>query len=236
MTSPPCFALIPAAGMGRRMGASINKQYLHLEGIPIVARTLAVFERSPHIDGIALVIPESEIPYCQEQVVEHYSLNKVYPIIPGGAERQQSVMHGLAFLRSIAPPQSIVVIHDGVRPFITDELIAQSIAAVTPGQGALVAVPAKDTIKVVKNGCVTETPDRQTLWQAQTPQAFLLEDIYRAHQTALEQGYVGTDDCALAERIGIRIKVIMGSYTNIKMTTPEDLHYGELLCRLQDTH
>ena len=235
MTSPPCYALIPAAGMGRRMGATINKQYLELLGMPIVARTIQAFARLEEITGIVLVIPEQEITYCREQVVERYHLEKVVAIVPGGAERQQSVLNGLTYLTQIAPPNAVVLIHDGVRPFISSTLIRKAYSQVIPGQGSLVAVPVKDTIKVAKQGVVTETPDRRTLWQAQTPQSFTLGDIYDAHCAAQSTGLCATDDSAVAEAYGITIRIIEGEYTNIKLTTPDDLHYGELLCRLSDT-
>lgn len=235
MTSPPCYALIPAAGMGRRMGATINKQYLELLGMPIVARTIQAFASLEEITGIVLVIPEQEITYCREQVVERYHLEKVVAIVPGGAERQQSVLNGLTYLNQIAPPDAVVLIHDGVRPFISSTLIRKACSQTNSGQGSLVAVPVKDTIKVVSQGVVTETPDRRTLWQAQTPQSFTLGDIYDAHCAAQRSGLSATDDSAVAEAYGITIHIIEGEYTNIKLTTPDDLHYGELLCRLSDT-
>ena len=235
MTTGPCYALIPAAGMGRRMGASINKQYLELFGMPIVARTIQAFSRLEDIAGIVLVIPEQEIAYCQEQVIDRYHLDKVVAIVPGGAERQQSVLNGLTYLTQIAPPEAVVLIHDGVRPFISSELIRKAYSQTSPGVGTLVAVPVKDTIKVVEQGVVTKTPDRRTLWQAQTPQSFTLGDIYDAHCAAQMNGLCATDDCAVAEAYGITIRIIEGEYTNIKLTTPDDLHYGELLCRLTET-
>ncbi len=233
MSERRAFAVIPAAGMGKRMGASINKQYLHLSGKPIVARTLQLFQDSPLINGIILVIPEDEIPYCRKEVVEQYHLSKVLAIVAGGAERQHSVMHGLTALQTHADDDDIILIHDGVRPFIDESILQQSIALAGSGIGALVAVPAKDTIKVVQDGTVTTTPDRSTLWQAQTPQSFRFEQIMQAHTRAAHEQFLGTDDCSLLERYGETVRVITGSYRNIKITTPEDLVLAEAF--LNDT-
>ncbi len=227
MTVIKTIALIPAAGMGKRMGASINKQYLHLDGMPIVARTIAVFEQSPLIDAIYLVIPADEIPYCRQHVVEACGFRKVVAIVAGGRERQNSVMNGLAIMREHVSDDDIVLIHDGVRPLITEKLLQESIDIARSGDGAVVAVPAKDTIKTVANGIVTGTPDRETLWHAQTPQAFRFGVIYAAHRAAESGNFMGTDDAALVERSGGRVRIVRGDYRNIKITTPEDLVLAE---------
>lgn len=221
------YALIPAAGMGKRMGASINKQYLQLGGVPIVARTISVFEHSPLIDAIYLVIPAEEIPYCSEHVVEACGFRKVVEIVPGGKERQNSVMNGLNAIGRRAAGDDVVLIHDGVRPFITRQLLRESIDLARSGDGALVAVPAKDTIKTVRDGIVIDTPPRETLWQAQTPQSFRFGVIHEAHLAAEREGFMGTDDASLVERRGGRIRVVRGDYRNIKITTPEDLVLAE---------
>ncbi len=160
MTALKSIALIPAAGMGKRMGASVNKQYLHLGGMPIVARTIAVFEQSPLIDAIYLVIPADEIHYCREHVVEAYGFRKVVKIVAGGRERQNSVMNGLSAMREDVSDLDVVLIHDGVRPLITEKLLQASIDIARAGGSAVVAVPSKDTLKTVANGIVTGTPDR----------------------------------------------------------------------------
>jgi 2-C-methyl-D-erythritol 4-phosphate cytidylyltransferase len=216
-------ALIPAAGMGKRMGASINKQYLQLDGVPIVARTIAIFEASPLIDSIYLVIPAEEIPYCREFVVEAGGFCKVAAIIPGGRERQNSVMNGLRAMQATTSDDDVVLIHDGVRPFISAELIAESIETARSNSGALVAVPCKDTIKTVRDGIVIDTPHREALWQAQTPQTFRFGTIFNAHTAAEHDSYIGTDDASLVERLGGRVRIVRGDYRNIKITTPEDL-------------
>lgn len=221
------FALIPAAGMGKRMGASINKQYLLLDGLPIVARTISVFDQSPHIEAIYLVIPAAEIPYCREHVVAACGFRKVVEIVPGGRERQHSVMNGLRAMRPHLADDDVVVIHDGVRPLITQQLLRESIDMASSNDGALVAVPAKDTIKTVRDGIVINTPDRESLWLAQTPQSFRFATIYAAHLAAELEGFVGTDDASLVERLGGVVRVVRGDYRNIKITTPEDLVLAE---------
>jgi 2-C-methyl-D-erythritol 4-phosphate cytidylyltransferase len=220
-------ALIPAAGMGKRMGASINKQYLQLRGMPIVARTISVFELSPLIDAIYLVIPLEEIPYCREHVVEAFGFSKIVSIVPGGKERQNSVMNGLNAMRASVADADVVLIHDGVRPFLSEEMLLASIIAAREGDGVLVAVPTKDTIKVVKDGIVDYTPDRTMLWQAQTPQSFRFSVIHAAHLSAEADGFGGTDDASLVERNGGKISIVVGDYRNIKITTPEDLVLAE---------
>ncbi len=233
MTEFKSIALIPAAGMGKRMGASINKQYLQLDGMPIVARTIEVFESSPLIDAIYLVIPEEEIPYCREHVVEACGFRKVAAIVPGGKERQNSVMNGLQAMRPDVADSDVILIHDGVRPFVSEELIAEIIRIACSCAGALVAVPAKDTIKTVRDGIVVETPLREMLWQAQTPQAFRYKTIFEAHRSAIQNGYAGTDDSSLVERLGGDVRIVRGDYRNIKITTPEDLVIAEAFLVLE---
>lgn len=220
-------ALIPAAGMGKRMGASINKQYLQLNGLPILAHTISVFERSPLIDAIYLVIPADEIPYCREHIVEAGGFKKVAAIVQGGKERQNSVMNGLNAMRKSVADGDIVLIHDGVRPLLTENMLRDSIAVARICDGALVAVPAKDTIKIVADGIVIETPLRETLWQAQTPQSFRFGVIHAAHLSAEKDGFIGTDDASLIEHSGGKIRIVPGDYRNIKITTPEDLILAE---------
>ena len=220
------FALVPAAGMGKRMGAGINKQYLLLDGKPILAHTLAAFEQSPLVDGICVVIPEDEIPYCREHVVERYGFSKVRQIVAGGKERQQSVLNGLRAMEG-TPDDDVVLIHDGVRPFVTAEILARAAAVAAESDGALVAVPAKDTVKMVENGVITATPPRETLWLAQTPQAFRYAVIRAAHEMADAERFLGTDDAMLVERLGRQVRVVVGDYRNIKITTPEDMILAE---------
>jgi 2-C-methyl-D-erythritol 4-phosphate cytidylyltransferase len=219
-------ALIPAAGMGKRMGAGINKQYLLLRDKPIVAHTIAVFERAPFVDAIYVIVPEAEIPYCREHVVDRYGFAKVRAIVAGGAERQHSVLNGLRAVSDLQD-DDVVLIHDGVRPFIPEPVLERAVAAALEHDGALVAVPSKDTVKVVTDGIIRDTPAREQLWLAQTPQAFRYGIIRAAHEIAEAERFLGTDDAMLVERLGKEVHIIMGDYRNIKITTPEDLILAE---------
>ncbi len=223
-------AIIPAAGMGKRMGAEINKQYLLLAGKPILAHTLRVFEDAPLVDDIYVVVPEAEIPYCREHVVEHYGFTKVRRIVAGGAERQNSVMNGLKAVTDVGG-DDVVLIHDGVRPFISQHVLERAVDTARRHDGVLVAVPVKDTVKVVREGIVRETPPREELWLAQTPQAFRYAVIMAAHEIAEAERYLSTDDAALVEWLGKDIHIVMGEYRNIKITTPEDLVLAEAFLR-----
>ena len=218
-------ALIPAAGMGKRMAAGMNKQYLQIGGMPILARTVAVFEQAPFIDAIYIISPEDEISYCKQEVVAAFGFAKVRAIVAGGAERQHSVINGLRAAK--AADDDVVLIHDGVRPFVSEHVLHRAIEVAMATDGALVAVPAKDTIKVVANGIITDTPPRETLWLAQTPQAFRYGVIQAAHEIAEAEGFLGTDDASLVERLGKEIHIVLGDYRNIKITTPEDLVLAE---------
>ena len=225
-------ALVPAAGMGKRMGAQINKQYLLLAGKPIVAHTLQVLEDAPYIDDIYVIVPEAEIPYCREHVVQRYDFAKVRGIVAGGSERQYSVMNGLQALTGTAD-DDVILIHDGVRPFISPRVLKRSIETARENDGALVAVPVKDTVKIVENGVVRETPARETLWLAQTPQAFRYSIIMAAHEIAAAERYLGTDDSSLVEWMGKDVHIVLGEYHNIKITTPEDLVMAEAFLKQQ---
>ena len=225
-------ALIPAAGMGKRMGAEINKQYLLLAGRPILAHTLQLFEDAPFVDDVFVIVPEAEIPYCREHVVEAHGLAKVRGIVAGGAERQQSVMNGLKAIGG-AGDNDVVLIHDGVRPLVPLRVLERAVEVARIHDGALAAVPVKDTIKVVTGGIVTATPPREDLWQAQTPQAFRYQVIMAAHEIAEAERYLGTDDAALVEWMGKEVHIVMGDYRNIKITTPEDLVLAEAFLKLQ---
>lgn len=219
-------ALIPAAGMGKRMGAGINKQYVQLAGVPILAHTLKVFEQAPFVDHVYLIIPGEEIAFCRENVVERYGFAKVAGIVAGGRERQHSVMNGLRALEDI-DGDDVVIIHDGVRPFVSLPILERSVEVAVNHDGALVAVPVKDTVKVVQDGIVLETPRRDCLWLAQTPQTFRFAVIREAHERAEREGFLGTDDSLLVERLGKSVHIVTGDYGNFKITTPEDLVLAE---------
>ncbi|BCR06969.1 2-C-methyl-D-erythritol 4-phosphate cytidylyltransferase [Desulfuromonas versatilis] len=213
--------LIPAAGMGNRMGAAVNKQYLALAGRPILAHTLALFERHPRVDHIYIISPTAEIDYCRSEIVARYGFAKVRQVVAGGAERQDSVRNGLEACG--AAETDVVLIHDGVRPFFPPALLEPVVASAASVGGCVVGVPVKDTIKQVAAGRIEGTPDRRGLWQAQTPQAFRFGLILQAHRRALAEGFSGTDDASLFERLGLPVAMLEGSYRNIKITTPEDL-------------
>ncbi len=221
--------IIPAAGMGSRMASPVSKQFLALGGRPILAHTLAIFEKHPAIDQVFIVAPRAEIDHCLSEVVQPFGFAKVRQVVPGGAERQDSVRLGLQACG--AADDDLVLIHDGVRPFFPAGLVDEVIGTARESGACIVAVPVKDTIKLVEGGQVRQTPVRKSLWQAQTPQAFRFELIRRAHEQAHAAGFLGTDDASLVERLGHPVRVVRGSYRNIKITTPEDLVLGESFLR-----
>lgn len=219
--------VIPAAGQGKRMNAGKNKLFIELSGIPIIIYTLRVFEADPKCRGIILSInPQEEAIF--NELIETYGLNKVKRLVPGGSERQQSVFNGLKYV-----DEDIVLVHDGARPFIHEELIFQLTEAASQHAGAIVAVPVKDTIKKVQDRSVVETMERSSLWAVQTPQAFRVSILSKAHQKAEDDQFLGTDDASLLERIGLQVVIIEGDYDNIKITTQEDLYFAEAILQKQ---
>ncbi len=218
-------AIIPAGGAGIRMGQKIPKPYLSFASAPIVVHTLRVFQESDLIDDIFLVVQEKDKAYVEEDVIHPYSLNKVRAIIPGGKERQDSIHNALPFLQS---DHEIVVIHDGVRPLIEQALLERTIDTAIKDGAAITGLPVKDTVKrVLPSGEVDMTIDRENLYLIQTPQAFRKEILAKAYEMAYKEQFYGTDDASLVERLGIPVKVIRGSYENIKITTPDDLLLAE---------
>lgn len=220
--------IIPAAGYGRRMNASVNKQYLTIKGKPILAYTLDIFEKCPLIKEIILVIRKDEFKICQQQVLKPYHYKKV-KLVEGGDTRQQSVYAGL---KAVAPQTDIVMTHDGARPMIQESVVIQSIYETMEHQATVVGVPAKNTIKVIRSdGFVEYTPDRDFLVEIQTPQTFEHKLLLEAHEKALKEGVEGTDDAFLVERLGHPVKIVPGHYSNIKITTPEDLIIAESIIK-----
>ncbi|NSL52616.1 2-C-methyl-D-erythritol 4-phosphate cytidylyltransferase [Calidifontibacillus erzurumensis] len=219
------YAVIPAAGQGKRMKAGMNKQFIKLNGIPVIIHTLRVFEQDEACRGIILAVNENEVSIFQE-LIRDYQLNKVLNIVIGGKERQHSVYNGLKVIQERDP---IVLIHDGARPFIKKRMIHELVRYAVQYDGAIVAVPVKDTIKAVRNNIVEKTVERSSLWAVQTPQAFRLSVILKAHEEAEKDQFLGTDDSSLVERLGKNVYMVMGDYENIKLTTPEDLIYGEAI-------
>ncbi|MEK4345609.1 2-C-methyl-D-erythritol 4-phosphate cytidylyltransferase [Paenibacillus sp. FSL P4-0184] len=214
--------VIVAAGRGTRMGTVESKQYLLLQGKPIIVHTLEVFQQHELISEIVLVTGKEDIERCQEWI-QLYKLDKVKAIVPGGSERQHSVYKGLLKLTT-----QWVMVHDGVRPFVQPNEIEACYERAKQIGASVLAVPVKDTIKQVDNeGKVLSTPDRRSLWAIQTPQTFRLSELLDAYAAAERDAFLGTDDSSLAERAGIPVSVVEGSYRNIKITTPDDLDFAE---------
>jgi 2-C-methyl-D-erythritol 4-phosphate cytidylyltransferase len=220
-------AIIVAAGRGSRMNMDINKQYIEVAGKPVLARTLEAFNDCSFIDEIIVVVNEKDIIFCKQHIIDFYEFNKVKTIVAGGDERQKSVYNGL---KEVNIETDVVLIHDGARPFINEESIKESISAAMEFGGSVVAVPVKDTIKTAdSHGIISQTIDRSTLWSIQTPQTFKYDLIMYAHKSAIEDGFIGTDDSVLLERLGYKLKLVMGGYNNIKITTKEDLIVAEAI-------
>ncbi len=218
-------ALIPAAGMGRRMGKAVAKQFLPLGDKPMLAHTLLAFQRASEIDEIIPILSKEDMESCLRDVIEMYHITKVKTLVVGGKERQDSVMNGLMKLGKDA---SIVLVHDGVRPFVTAEMIRESVDFAKKGECVAVGVPLKDTIKEVDDdGMVRHTLERSRLWAIQTPQTFPVKVLKHAYEESYRRRVYGTDDAMLVERTGTKVRVIMGSYENIKITTSEDLIFAE---------
>jgi len=227
-------AVIVAAGKGSRMKMDINKQYVEIGGVPVLARTIQVFEDCSMVDEIVVVVNEQDIFYCKEHIVDEFGFTKIKKLVSGGATRQNSVYNGIL---EVSERCDIVLIHDGARPFILEESIIESIYAAQEYGASCVAVPVKDTIKIADSeGFVERTLDRSLLWSIQTPQTFRLELIMQAHKKAAESGFIGTDDAVLVERLGHRLKLVMGSYDNIKITTREDLALAEAIISSREEH
>ncbi|MEJ8303102.1 2-C-methyl-D-erythritol 4-phosphate cytidylyltransferase [Saccharibacillus sacchari] len=217
--------IVVAAGRGSRMGTKESKQFLELDGQPLFLRAIDTFGRFGATAEIIVVTGAADVERC-ERYIQEAECPLVKTVVAGGAERQHSVYEGL---KQVSSPW--VMVHDGVRPFIREEDIGACYEEMQRSGAAVLAVPVKDTIKIVNDTTIVDTPDRSTLWAIQTPQGFRTEELLRAHEQALSEGVLGTDDSMLAERLGIAVSVAQGDYTNIKITTPEDLDYAEFLLR-----
>ncbi len=220
-------AVILSAGKGTRMKTDFNKQYLMLKDKPIMAQTIDVFEKSPLIDQIILVVNESEKAFCQKVVIDRYKFKKIARIVNGGPERQNSVFNGLSALEK---ETTIVLIHDGARPLVTQKVIERCVKGALEFGAVSAGVPIKETIKITtKDKFVSYTPKREEVWITQTPQAFRKEIITKAHQFAMDQNVFGTDDAMLVEHMGIKVRMVEGDYENLKITTPDDLIAAEAI-------
>lgn len=221
-------AIIPAAGAGLRMGAARPKQYLQLGGRPILAETLEVFERYPRVDAVVLVVPPDDVVWCRTEIVERYGFRKVSRVAPGGATRQESVRLGL---EAVVEEPEIVLIHDGVRPFVASDMLDRLFEALAGHRAVVPGLAPDETVKRVgASGDVEETLDRSVLRLIQTPQLFRWVDIRLAHERARIAGWTDvTDDAILLERSGIGVTVVEGARENIKITSPFDLERAKFL-------
>lgn len=220
-------ALIPAAGKGARMGESVSKLLIPLMGVPLIVRTLRIFEYHHSIDAVLLAVPAEERDFFIELVNSH-RLGKVTKIITGGRDRQESVYN----LLKASSPYDIVAIHDGARPFLTGEALSSALVIPDGCDGVVLGTPLKDTIKHIDSKRnVIDTPTRSEYYAVQTPQVFLRKKLLEAHEKALREGLRGTDDSGLLEQFGGIIRIVQGSYDNIKITTKEDILIGEAILR-----
>jgi 2-C-methyl-D-erythritol 4-phosphate cytidylyltransferase len=209
------------------MGSQTPKQFIALGGLPVLVHALKVLEASDLVSEIILAVPESEREFCLRDIVTAYRFSKVKQIVAGGAQRQDSVRHAL---EAVEAGTDLVLVHDAVRPFVTQDMIKRVLEAAARHGAAVVAMPVPDTIKQVgTDGLIDCTVDRGRLWLAQTPQAFRLPLFQEAHRKAVVDGVQGTDDTQLVERLGHRVAVVEGSGENIKITRPEDFILGEAI-------
>lgn len=221
--------VIPAAGSGHRMGQPGQpKQYLPLLGDPIILWTLRACAAAPSVQELVLVVAEADVAFCRDRLRDQWRVDKPVTVTAGGLSRQQSVYAGL---RAISRPVDLVAVHDGVRPLVDARLLERTLEAAWLHGAATAAVPLKDTVKLTESGWVQSTPPRARLRAVQTPQAFRRELLWQAHEQAAADGTESTDDASLVERLGHPVAIIDGTYSNIKITTPEDLLVAEALLR-----
>ncbi|MFD3449201.1 2-C-methyl-D-erythritol 4-phosphate cytidylyltransferase [Microbacteriaceae bacterium 4G12] len=214
--------VIPAAGQGKRMGAGKNKLFLSIASVPLIIHTLRVFEQDSNCQEIILVINEME-QLLFEELLDRFQIQKKVQFVSGGAERQDSVYNGVLQ----AANTEYILVHDGARPFVTQTIIDNVLHMARQKGASICAVPVKDTIKRVENRAVVETVERSSLWAVQTPQGFQSSVLVEAHEKARQEGFLGTDDASLVERLNKEVGVVEGSYYNIKVTTPDDLVVAE---------
>jgi len=223
-------AIIVAAGKGIRMSDAVRKQYIELDGMPMLSRTLGVFNRCDLLDRIIVAVPKDDIDFCRNEIIPAANMEKEANLVIGGARRQDSVYN---CLKTIETDDGVVLIHDGVRPFVKPEHLVDCITGAQEHGASILGIPAFDTVKHVnaKNE-ILQTQKRDMLWLAQTPQAFQLKLIKKAHEIAKQEGFIGTDDAALVERLGGVVKIIPGSRSNIKITSREDLKLAQALLQI----
>lgn len=230
MQKKRCTAIVLAGGQGKRMGTAVQKQYIELCGKPVLFYALHTFQNSGVIDEIILVVGEGQEEYCRQNIVKKYGFTKVSKVVVGGAERYYSVWNGLQEVS-----EGYVFIHDGARPFVSGEMIARAYEEVQKYGACVVGMPVKDTIKIAdEDGFSRETPNRKDVWMIQTPQVFETGLVKEAYEALLHEKEISaTDDATAVEQmLGRRVKLVVGSYENIKITTPEDLKIAQaLLCK-----
>ncbi len=225
------YAIVVAAGRGRRMGGETPKQYLDLGGATILQRTLEAVSAAGDVRGVVLVVPHGDVVYCKDEIVDKAALAKVRRVVAGGPSRQESVAHGLAAIEKLGETPDVVAIHDGVRPFVDPAIVDKALRTALHFGGALAASPVVETIKeVTDDGFVRCTPDRRCLFRAHTPQAFAWFTLLDAYRRAANDDFTGAvDDCQLVERVGGRIIIVDDGDRNIKITTPTDLVFARAL-------
>lgn len=219
-------AIIVAGGSGKRMGGTVKKQFIKLQGKEVLAHTIEKFNQLEEVEEIIVVVGEEDIYKVKKEIVERYEFNKVSKVVAGGQERQDSVYNGLMAMNDKI---EYVMIHDGARPFISKEILKRVIEETMEYKATIVAVPVKDTIKVINTTTqkVEDTPKREKLWAVQTPQSFERKLLEEAYKMAKKKELQVTDDSMIVEAYGEKVHVVLGEYTNIKITTPEDLIIGE---------
>ena len=221
-------AIVPAAGKGRRFKSRLDKPYIKLRGRPILAHTLLRLSKNKYITQVIVAVNKNKLKKARREIIDKYGIKKT-SLVSGGGERKDSVRNAL---KNISCDIDYVLIHDGIRPFITDDLIESSLKAAQRFGASVVAVPVKPTLKRIdKKGRIVSTPDRRDFWEAQTPQVFRRDLILRAYREANRKKINFTDDSMLVELLGVKPKVVMGSYRNIKITTKEDLELAKILIK-----
>lgn len=226
-----CTAIILSAGQGKRMGASVQKQYIELEGKPIIYYTIKAFQDSEIIDDIVLVVGRDQISYVKEEIVDFYGFNKVRTIVEGGKERYDSVWSGLQTIENEA---GYTFIHDGARLFVNEAILRRGYETVEEFKACVAGMPSKDTVKIVdENTFASETPNRKYVWSVQTPQIFATSLIKEAYGKIIQGDCTGvTDDAMVVEKtMNVPVKLFEGSYENIKITTPEDLEVAKVFLK-----
>jgi 2-C-methyl-D-erythritol 4-phosphate cytidylyltransferase len=226
------YAIIVAGGRGSRLAGPIAKQYRPLAGVPILTRTLRVFDGCRAVDRLVVVVPAADIDFVRSAILAPAAICKDVTVVGGGPQRQDSVYNGLA---AVAPQAALVVVHDAVRPLVTCEAITTCIHAARRHGACIVGVPVWDTLKRISDsGCIEATLPRERVWMAQTPQAFRAGLLRAAHERARREAVRGTDDASLVERAGAAVHMVPGSPCNIKITTAEDLALAEALLALAE--